>query len=114
MTILTEQNHAAEFLLSEGDGHISRETVSVIAGAALPAGQVLGIVAASGKYAPYDNAASDGTQSAAAILYAGLAESASDRRAVAIVRLAEVAAGRLTGLDSAGTADFKTLNIIVR
>lgn len=114
MTILTEKNHAAEFLHSEGEGHISREAVIVGAGAALDAGQVLGIVTATGKYAPYNNAASDGTEVAAGILYSGLPASAGDRKAVAIVRLAEVLEARLIGLDANGKADLKTHFVIVR
>ncbi|MDU0792209.1 head decoration protein, partial [Pseudomonas aeruginosa] len=55
MMTKTEGFHAGEFLLSEGAGSISREQVTLAATAkALPAGQVLGIVTASGQYAPYD------------------------------------------------------------
>lgn len=114
MTIKTEKNYAAEFLLSEGNGQISRESITVAAGDALPAGQVLGIITATGKYTDYDNTATDGSEVAAGILYAPLAASASDRNGVAIVRLAEVIEARLTGLDDAGRADLKTRNIIVR
>lgn len=114
MTIKKESNHAAEFLLSEGDGQISREAVTVPAGAALSAGQVLGIVTATGEYAAYSNAATNGTEIAVGILYAPLPASEAIRSGVAIVRLAEISAARLTGLDSAGIADLKTRNIIVR
>lgn len=114
MTILTEKNRAAEFLLSEGNGQISRESITVVAGNELPAGQVVGIITASGKYTIYDNVATDGSEVAAGILYAPLDTSASDRNGVAIVRMAEVAEARLTGLDTAGKADLKTRNIIVR
>ena len=47
---------------------------------ALPAGQVLGIVTASGQYAPYDDAATDGTEVAVAILYASKPASPDPRR----------------------------------
>jgi hypothetical protein len=114
MDIKTEAKHAAAFLLSEGGGQISREAVTVIAGDALPAGQVLGIVSASGKHAPYDGAAEDGTEVAAGVLYAPLAASEDDRPAVAVVRLAEVTGAELTGLDVAGGADLKSRYIIVR
>ncbi|MCO8649016.1 head decoration protein, partial [Burkholderia multivorans] len=46
----------AEFLVSEGNGQISRERIVVKAGPALPAGQVLGVTS-TGEYAAYDNAA---------------------------------------------------------
>lgn len=114
MTIKHEANHAAEFLISEGSGRISREAITVIAGDALPSGQVLGIETATGKYAAYSNAANDGTEVAVGVLYAPLAASADERSGVAIVRLAEVSAARLAGLDTAGSADLKARNIIVR
>lgn len=114
MSIKTEANHTAEFLLSEGRGAISREAITVAAGDALPSGQVLGIETASGEYAPYDGAAVDGTEVAVGILYAPLPASTNARAAVGIVRLAEVSAERLTGLDTAGAADLKSRNIIVR
>lgn len=114
MTIKHEANHTAEFLISEGNGQISRAAITVSAGDALPAGQVLGIETATGKYAAYSNAANDGTEVAVGVLYAPLPASADDRAGVAIVRLAEVSAARLTGLDTAGTADLKARNIIVR
>jgi hypothetical protein len=118
MTIKTEGIHTAEFLLSEGNGSISREAVTFVAGAVLPPGQVLGVVTASGKYAPYNpddtGDSATGTAVAVGVLYAGLDESASDRTGVAIVRLAEVAAARLTGLTLAAIVDLKTRNILVR
>lgn len=112
--MLTETTHAGEFLLSEGNGAISRETVTVAASAALPAGQVLGVVTATGEYAAYNNAATDGTETAVAVLYAPLADTAADRAAVVIARLAEVAEARLTGLDAAAKADLAARNIFVR
>ena len=114
MTIKHEANHTAEFLISEGSGQISREAITVSAGDELPAGQVLGIETATGEYAPYSNAATDGTEVAVGVLYAPLPASANARAGVAVVRLAEVSAARLTGLDTAGAADLKARNIIVR
>lgn len=114
MTIKTEANHAGEFLVSEGNGQISREAITVAAGDMLPAGQVLGIKTATSEYTAYSNAANDGTEVAVGVLYAPLPASANARAGVAVVRLAEVSAARLTGLDSAATADLKARNIIVR
>ncbi|MDR0672512.1 MAG: head decoration protein [Zoogloeaceae bacterium] len=117
-TILQEGQHTAEFLLSEGNGGISREQVTFAAGDALPPGQLLGVVTASGKYKPYNPAdtggSATGTAVAAGILYAALEGSAGDRAGVVIVRLAEVAGAKLTGLTDAAKADLKTRNIIVR
>ena len=48
------------------------------------------------------------------ILHAALPASADVRNGVAFVRLAEVAAARLTGLDAAAIADLKSRHLIVR
>lgn len=115
MTNKTEGLRAGEFLLSEGNGNISREGVTVaISANPLPAGQVLGIVTASGEYAPYDNTHNDGTEVAVALLYAPLPASVAAQNGVAVARLAEAAGALLTGLDDAAKADLKIRNIIVR
>lgn len=111
----TEGFHAGEFLLSEGAGAISREQVTLAAtDVALPAGQILGIVTASGQYAPYDNAATDGSEVAVALLYAPKPASTEPQAATVVARLAEVVDVALTGLDAAARADLKARNIIVR
>ena len=114
MNIQTEAVHTAEFLLSESNREISREAITVAAGDPLPAGQVLGIQTATGHYAAYSPAATDGTEVAVGILHAALPASADVRNGVAFARLAEVAAARLTGLDAAAIADLKTRHLIVR
>lgn len=106
--------YAGEFLLAEEEVSASRENIVLPAGAALPAGQVLGKVTASGKYAAYNNAASDGTEVAAAILYAPADASAGDRRAVGIFRLASVVESKLTGLDAPGKVDLAAKFVICR
>lgn len=110
----TEPARAGAFILSEANGTLSREKIVVAAGAALVAGQVLGVVTATSKYAPYNNAANDGTEAAVGILYGPLEASDSDRSAVAIVRQAEVDDAKLTGLDAAARVDFASRNIICR
>ena len=114
MTIKQEPMHAGEFLLSEGAGNISRETINVAAGPALNPGQVLGLVTATGEFAPYAPAAEDGTQSAVAILYGPLGESDIVRRGRAVVRMAEVSEVHLTGLDPEAEKDLATHFLIVR
>lgn len=111
--VKVQGSQTAEFLVSEGNGQISREHIVVKAGPALPAGQVLGLTS-TGEYAPYDNAANDGSEVAAALLYAPLPASEAPRSATGIVRLAEVAAARLTGLDTAGRNDLAERHVIVR
>lgn len=112
---LTESLHAGEFIVSEANGTRSREEIIIAAAAsALPAGQVLGKITASGKYVAYSNAASDGTQVAAGILYDAVPDSASDQSAVLIARDAEVDESLLTGLDADGKADLRALGIVFR
>ena len=110
----TESMHAGEFLLSEGAGNISREAINVAAGPALEPGQILGLVTASGEFAPYKATAEDGTENAVAILYGPLSESDVVRRGRAIVRLAEVSEAHLTGLDPAAEKALNTQHVIVR
>jgi hypothetical protein len=112
---LTETTHTGEFLLAEGNGTLSRAEITIAAAAgALAAGTLLGKITASGKYVAYADGASDGTQTAAGILYAPAPDLAVDQKAVAIVRHAEVMSALLTGIDANGTADLAALQIIVR
>lgn len=91
MTTFTETlPHGDGFLIAEGNGDISRETLTIAAGQTLRAGAVIGRITASGKYAAYDQAATDGTETAAGILRAAVDAAAADTAAVAIVRLATV------------------------
>jgi hypothetical protein len=99
MPELQEGQHAGEFIVSEGNGTISRETITVLSGETLEAGAVLGKVTASGKYKELDPAAVDGSEAAAAILYDAVDASAADTEGVAILRLAEVHAGELVWPD---------------
>lgn len=112
---LTEGKHTAEFLLSEGNGYISREQIVIDSSApALQPGTVLGKMA-SGRYKAYNNANSAGDADVAAgILYAYAADSASNQAAVMIARHAEVSASMLTGLDTAGRADMAANSIVFR
>ncbi len=114
MTIKKEPIHAGEFLLSEGAGNISRESINIAAGPALYPGQVLGLVTATSEFAPYAPAAEDGTQAAVAILFGPLGESDVVRRGRAVVRLAEVSEAHLTGLDADAEKDLAAHFLIVR
>lgn len=114
MNIKQEPIHAGEFLLSEGAGKISREAIDVAAGPALNAGQILGLVTATGDFAPYNPTAEDGSENAVAILYGPLGESDVVRRGRAVVRLAEVSEVHLSGLDLAAEKDLATHFVIVR
>lgn len=92
MTTYTEPYRAFEALLSEGDGSISREVVTIKAGSGeLAAGTVLGKITSGGKYEGYDDGNAGGSGSAVAVLmHAVDASGASDVSATVILRLAEV------------------------
>jgi hypothetical protein len=115
MPILTSTNRLKAFVLSEGEGTISRENVTVTQnGSAIVSGTVMGKITATGKYIPYLAAAVDGSQVAAGILYNYLPAATGDIKAVAFVRSCEASGVELTGLDVAGTTALKALNVIVR
>ena len=111
---VTEGNHAGEFLLSEGNGTISREQVTILSGENLVAGEVLGKVTASGKYVAYDDTAVDRSEVAAGILFNDVDATSGDQLGTAIVLLAEVSSARLTGIDANGINDLASKFIVVR
>lgn len=103
----TEGQHAGEFILSEGNGNISRENVTVtVPAAGLPAGSVLGQVTSGGKYVEYDNAETDGRETAAAVLYNDFAAAdVGDQPAAVVARLAEVRRSDLKYKDGTSAGD---------
>ena len=109
----TQTVRAGEFLVSEANGTRSREAITVTGGPYLP-GQVLGKITASGKYTAYTGGASNGTETAAGVLYAAADGSVADVSAVAIVRDAEVSEALLTGEDADGLADLAAVGVIAR
>lgn len=121
MTTLTERAcYAGEFILSEGNGAISRDAAT-ITGGSYPAGKVLGQVTASGKYTEHTPGASDGSETAAAILYDAVDASAADADGVIVSRLAEVNGDLLawkSGISdpnkAAGIVALAAKNLIVR
>jgi hypothetical protein len=109
----TEATRAGEFLVSEANGSRSREQVTVTGGN-YPAGQVLGKITASDKYTAYDAGASDGSETAVAILWSAADASTSDLEKAVIARDAEVSEALLTGIDADGKADLAAAGIICR
>lgn len=115
MTTLSEGKHTGEFLLSEAEGLRSRDVVTVTqAGAALAAGTVMSKLTASGKWVPYDDEGTDGSEVASGVLYDNLVATTGDVQAVMFVRDAEVAGVRLVGAIGAYVADLAVPGIIVR
>lgn len=113
--LINQGKQTGEFILSEGNGSYSRDQITIDASAAaMVTGTVLGKITASGKFKAYTPGASDGTQTAAAILYTPVADKTVDQPAVAITRMAEVQAAELTGLDTAARNALTALGIVIR
>ncbi len=113
---------AGAFIKTEQGGDLSRETVTILSGSGvLLAGTVLGKVTATGKYRPYDDNNTDGSEVAAAILIYDTDATSADKPAAVLVRLAEVwtsrlqwAATVLTGEKTTAYADLAAKYVIVR
>lgn len=122
MPVQNETARTGAAILSEGNGEISRDVVTISAGQNLQAGAVLGKVTASGEYVAYNNAATDGSEVAAGVLYEAIDATAAAQLGVAITRLAEVNTNELVWGPGAATqadrdaavADLAALNIIAR
>lgn len=87
MSILTETNHAGGFLVWEVLRDYTRETVTIASGAGkLEPGTVLGKITTGGKFTKLTPAATNGSQNAAGILWAGVDASGADSPGVVILR----------------------------
>lgn len=90
----TEGARNLAFLLSEGNGHISREVVTIKSGAGkLEPGTVLGQITTGGKFVISANAevvGSEGAETAKAVLAYGIDATSADVQAVVVRRFAEV------------------------
>lgn len=103
------------FVVSEASNQRSRDNVTVtVDGADIKSGTVMGKITASGKYVPYSNAASNGSEVAAGILYQHIDSTTGDVQAVIFNADCEVNRKELTGLDVAGEADLRALGVKVR
>lgn len=79
-----------QFIASEANGTMSREKVTLAADCGyLAPGTVLGINS-DGNYAPYDDTANDGTETAVGILFNAATNSSADQPVTIITRLCEV------------------------
>lgn len=114
-TILTQVPRVEEFVLSEANGFLSREEVTVTLGAsAFKSGTVMSKLTATGKWVAYDDAGTDGTEVASGILYTALPAGTGDVKAVMFVRDCEVVRAALTGLNANAEADLAAKGIVVR
>jgi len=122
MTVLTEGVSTGEFLCGEyADDFRIRVTATILTGGNYPAGKVLGKVTASGKYTEHTPGASDGSQNAAAILYAAVDSTGGDKAGVVVTQPCEVFGDLLTwksgisgGDKTTGLAALATLGFVVR
>lgn len=122
MTTYNEPDRALDFLLSEANGNLSREQVTLAAsqGALVP-GAVLAKTTSNSQYVVYDNASGTaGINVADAILCYAAANSGSTQLVTVIERLAEVDSSLLgwasndsTGI-TAGKDDLLLKDIKVR
>lgn len=116
----TEGKHAGEFIASLGNGTYSKENVTLISGQNLVAGSVLGKITASGKYTMVAPGASDGSQTAVAILWDNVDASGGDTKCVIVAREAEVNKDDLNfaslngGQITTAISQLSTVGIIVR
>lgn len=94
----------AEFLISEANGHYSREEVIIVSGQNLKAGQVLEVASTTKRTAYLGT-----TNPALGILFAAVDASAGDVVGVAIVRNAEVSTALLTDWDAGAGTDLPTI-----
>jgi hypothetical protein len=124
MPVRTFSDYGADFgfMMSELPGRASREQV-VLAPTTkvLKAGTVLGVITATGIYAPLNPAAADGTQNAVAILAMSQKVNTNPKRCTVGARGYEAAGNMLfwpTGITAvqkkAAEAQLGTKNILVR
>lgn len=85
MPTLTETTHPGGFLVWEAFRDYTRDVVTIAAGVLEP-GTVLGKITASAKFAAHDPDATDGTETAAAVLWGKADASGGDVPGVALVR----------------------------
>jgi Bacteriophage lambda head decoration protein D len=87
MTTLTEGKHAGGFLVWEVLRDYTRDTVTIASGAGkLAPGTVLGRITTGGKFTSLASAATNGSQNAAGILWAGVDATDADAPGVVVLR----------------------------
>lgn len=93
--MLKEATRTAEFLVAEANGDRSRDQITIAYSKDLPPGTVLGKITTGGKFKQFDPDATDGSETAAGVLYDWAEASAGDVRGVGVVRDAVVVRGAL-------------------
>ncbi|SER57299.1 Bacteriophage lambda head decoration protein D [Faunimonas pinastri] len=110
--VLVEGRRPTEFVMSEANFHRSRDNIVIAAGAGkLIPGTVVGKVTASKKYLGSATTATDGSETASAIILYGVDATDADAEVAAITRDAEVNGNILTYDASVTAAADKTTKI---
>ena len=113
-TKMTQVPRVEEFLLSEANGYLSRDEVTVtLQASAMKSGTVMSKLTATGKWVPYDDVGTDGSEVASGVLYTAQPAGTGDVKAVMFVRDCEVVRAALTGLNANGEADLLAKGIKV-
>lgn len=108
-TIFTEGPRAGGYIADEVSVNLSRkEGVMASGGGVVEAGTVVGIVTASGKYAPLDTEASDGSEDAAGVLFDTVDATSADADCVVSAALTAVNASEIIWPDGISDGDKNT------
>lgn len=111
MDPLIEKRGAGFHVVSEGNGWISREEVTIEDGVGvLAVGTVLGKVTTSGEYKQVNLAGTDGEEVAAGVLFGAVDATDAAVRAAAHVRQCEVLGAELVYPTGATQGDIDTIN----
>jgi hypothetical protein len=118
----TEGRHPFEGIVSESNGNLSRDEITIGASQTISPGSVLGKITATGAYVAWNPAASDGSQNAAAIaIYPAVTGSGATATIAALTRDAEFrsealmwASGITAGNITTGIAQLALVGLIIR
>ncbi|MBB6251423.1 head decoration protein [Nitrospirillum iridis] len=103
-TVFTEGMHPGEFLVSEANGRLSRDVVTLAqTSITYQSGSVLAWATDISKWVHYAESGTHGTDTAGAINYARVDASGGDKQATVIARLAEVNGAQLSFLPGTTT-----------
>lgn len=105
---LVEIWHDGGFLVSESNGHQSRDPVTLTGGKVVLAGTVLAQSSTGDTWSAWNPGGSGGSQNPAGILFGTRDTTAGDKAAVAITRNAEVNASELIWPDGVTPAQITT------
>ena len=110
MAIEVEGIHTGEYLVSEVNTNLSRDTDILITGQNLIVGTLLGRITASKKLTRHAHGAADGSENVVGILYDNVDATAADTKVVYTKRLTVVRESSLTYSNGATAGDITAAN----